>query len=72
MSAGTAKTTVCVAQSVERLDYGHDGPGREVRFPEEARDFSLLHTDQMVSVAHPASYPVGTEGCFPGGKAARA
>jgi hypothetical protein len=34
-----------------------------------ARDFSLLHSVQTGSVAHPASYPVGIWGYFPGGKA---
>jgi hypothetical protein len=32
------------------------------RFPAGARDFSLLHSVQTESVAHPASYPVGTGG----------
>jgi hypothetical protein len=34
--------------------------------------FSLLHIIHIGCVAHPASYPVGTLGCFPGGKAAGA
>jgi hypothetical protein len=40
-----------------------------VPFPAE-QDFSPLHVVQVGSVAHPASYPNGTVGCFPGGKAA--
>jgi hypothetical protein len=40
-----------------------------VRFPAEARDFSLLHSIQTSSGTHPASYPMGTKGPFPGGKA---
>jgi hypothetical protein len=34
-------------------------------------DCSLLHVIQTSSGAHPASYPMGTGGCFHGGKAAR-
>jgi hypothetical protein len=34
--------------------------------------FLLLYVVQTGSGAHPASYPMGTEGFFPGGKAARA
>jgi hypothetical protein len=40
-----------------------------VRFPAGARDFSLLHSVETGSDAHPASYPMGTGGCKPGGKA---
>jgi hypothetical protein len=40
-----------------------------VRFP-EVQDFSLLHSVQTGSGAHPASYQMGTGGSFPGGKAA--
>jgi hypothetical protein len=36
-----------------------------------AGSFSLLHHIQPSSGAHPASYPMGTRGCFPGGKAVR-
>jgi hypothetical protein len=34
--------------------------------------FSLHHRIQKDSGAHPASYPMGTRGSFPGGKAAGA
>jgi hypothetical protein len=37
--------------------YGLDGPGF---------DFSLLHSVQTGSGAHPASYPIGTGGSFAG------
>jgi hypothetical protein len=37
-----------------------------------AENFSLHHCIQNGSVAHPASYPVGTRGSFPGGKVASA
>jgi hypothetical protein len=33
-------------------------------------NFSLHHRIQTGSVAHPTSYPMGTGGSFPGGKAA--
>jgi hypothetical protein len=36
------------------------------------QDFSLLHIVQTGSAAHPASYPMGTGGSFPRGKAAEA
>jgi hypothetical protein len=40
-----------------------------VIFPAGSRDFSLLHSVQTGSGSHPASYPMGTGGCLPGGKA---
>jgi hypothetical protein len=40
-----------------------------VRFPAGAGNFSLNHRVQNGSGAHPASYPMGTRGSFPGGKA---
>jgi hypothetical protein len=42
-----------------------------VRFPAGAGNFSLHHRVQNGSGAHPASYPRGTGGFFPRGKAAR-
>jgi hypothetical protein len=39
---------------------------------EAAGNFSLHHRVQNGSGAHPASYPMGTRGFFPGGKAAGA
>jgi hypothetical protein len=32
------------------------------------QEFSLLHNVQTDTGAHPASYPMGTGGSFPGGK----
>jgi hypothetical protein len=52
--------------------YGVDGRGIGVRFPAGTRDFSLFHSVQTGSGADTASYPVGTEGSFPGSKAAGA
>jgi hypothetical protein len=50
-------------------DYGLDDRAIEIRSPTGTVDFSCspcVHTD---SGAHPASYPMGTGGPFPGGKA---
>jgi hypothetical protein len=41
--------------------------GSRVRFLAGAENFSLHHLVQNGSGAHPASYPVGTKGSFPGG-----
>jgi hypothetical protein len=43
-----------------------------VRVPVRTGNFSLHHRVQTGSGAHPACYPMGTRGSFPGGKAARA
>jgi hypothetical protein len=40
-----------------------------VRFPAGGGNFFLHHRFQNGSGAHPASYPMGTRGSFPGGKA---
>jgi hypothetical protein len=52
------------------LGYGLDDQGCWVRFSVGAGNFSLHHRVQNGSGAHPASYPVGIRGFFPGGKAA--
>jgi hypothetical protein len=54
------------------LGYRLDDRGSRIRFPAGAGNFSLHHRVQNGSGAHPASYPVGTGGSFPGGKAAEA
>jgi hypothetical protein len=54
------------------LGYGLDDQGSRVGFPEGAGNFSLHHRVQNGSEAHPASYPMGTRGSFPEGKAAEA
>jgi hypothetical protein len=61
---------VVIAQSVQRQGYGLDDRGSRVRNPAEAGNFSLHHRVQNGSGAHPASYPMGTGGSLPGGKAA--
>jgi hypothetical protein len=50
------------------LGYGLDDRGSRVRFPAGGGNFSLHHRVQNVSGAHPASYPMGTRGSFPGVK----
>jgi len=48
-----------------------DGPDdREVRVPARDENFTLQHRFQIDSIAHPASYLMGTRGSFPGGEAA--
>jgi hypothetical protein len=54
------------------LCYGLDDRGSSVRFPAGAGNFSLSRRVQNGSGAHPASYPMGTRGSFPGGKASGA
>jgi hypothetical protein len=43
--------------------------GSRVRFPAGAGNFSLHQRFQNGSGVHPTSYPMGTRGSFPGGKA---
>jgi hypothetical protein len=50
-------------------DYGLDDRAIEVRSPTGAEDFSSSPCVQTGSGTHPASYPMGTGGTFPGGKA---
>jgi hypothetical protein len=54
------------------LDYRLDDWGSRVQFLAGAGNFSLHHCIQNVSGAHPALYPMGTRGSFPGGKSAGA
>jgi hypothetical protein len=49
-------------------DYGLDDRAIEVRSPTGA-DFSSSPCVQTGFGAHPASYPMGTRGSYPGGKA---
>jgi hypothetical protein len=50
------------------LGYRLDDLGSRVWFLVGAGNFSLHHRVQNISGAHPASYPMGTRGSFPGGK----
>jgi hypothetical protein len=52
------------------LGYWLDDRASRVQFPATAGNFSLHRHVQNGSGAHPASYPMGTRGSFPGGKAA--
>jgi hypothetical protein len=49
-------------------DYGLDDWAIDVRSPTGTEDFSSSPCVQTSSGAHPASYPMGTGGPFPGGK----
>jgi hypothetical protein len=51
------------------MGYGLDDRDSRVRFSAGVENFSLHHHVQNDSGAHPASYPMGTSGSFPGGKA---
>jgi hypothetical protein len=66
------KTNVSITGRTKSLGYGLDDRGSRVRFPAGAGNFSLHHRVQNGSGAHPASYPMGTRGPFPGDKAAGA
>jgi hypothetical protein len=50
------------------LGYRLDDRGSTVWFPAGAENFSLHHRLQNGSGTHPASYPMGTRGSFPGVK----
>jgi hypothetical protein len=50
------------------LGYGLEDRGSRVRFPAGVGNFSLHHRVQNGSGTHPASYPMGTRGSFPGVK----
>jgi hypothetical protein len=51
------------------IDVGHGLDGQGL-IPGSGKHLSLLHSVQADYGVHPASYPIGTGGCFPGGKAA--
>jgi hypothetical protein len=54
-----------ISQAIQRRATGWTAG---VRFPREAKDFSLLRTPQTGSGAHPASYSKGSGGSFLGPK----
>jgi hypothetical protein len=54
------------------LGYGLEDRGSRVRFLAGAGNFSLHNRVQNGSGVHPASYPMGTRGSFPGSKVAGA
>jgi hypothetical protein len=53
-----------IAQSVERLATGWTTEGSEFE-SRWGQEFLLLHVVETASEDHPASYPMGTGGCFP-------
>jgi hypothetical protein len=55
----------CGNQVRKALGYGLDDRGSMAQFPAGAGNFSLHHSVQNGSDAHPASYPMGTRGSFP-------
>jgi hypothetical protein len=58
----------CLGSSVSIVsDYGLDDRVTGVGYPTEAKDFSSSLCVQTGPGAHPASYPMGTGGPFPGG-----
>jgi hypothetical protein len=70
----TAKQDRSSGSSVSTVTMLRDGqPGLNSRQGQGRKGFlSFRHRVQTYSGAHPASYPVGTRGSFPGGKAAGA
>jgi hypothetical protein len=66
ISHGTDPGGAAVVQAVQCLTTGWT---IGVRSPTGAKDFSSSPCVQTGSEAHPASYPMGTAGPFPGGKA---
>jgi hypothetical protein len=67
LAAKSRDSSVCI-----KLGYGLDDWGSGVRLLAGAGNFSLHHRVQNGSGAHPASYPTGIRGSFPGVKAAGA
>jgi len=61
-----------VTNSGIATDYGLDDRMIRVRILAGSGNFSLRHSVKTGSAAHSASYPMGTEGSFPAGKAIRA
>jgi hypothetical protein len=55
-----------------KMGYGLDSQGNEFRFSSGVKRFPLLYSVHTGSGTHPASYLMGTRGCFSGDKAAGA
>jgi hypothetical protein len=66
----SGKIESCDSSVAIATDYGLDDWDSRVLFPVGAGNLSLHHHVQTSSEAHPASYPGGTRGSFPAGKAA--
>jgi hypothetical protein len=56
--------------SLDSIVTGYELDGRPRSCPGRVNNFTLLYSIQTGSGAHPASYPIGTGGSFPRGKAA--
>jgi hypothetical protein len=69
MSTDCSKSEIYTLHSA---GLGLDDQGSRVRLPAGAANFSLHQRVQNGSGAHPDSYPMGTGGSFPEGKAAEA
>jgi hypothetical protein len=65
----THSATIIYTDIYIALGYGLDDLGSGVRFTAGAGNFSFHHRIQKGSGTHPASYPMGTRGSFPGDKA---
>jgi hypothetical protein len=70
-SANIVSICFCRAAIAQPVWWRATGRMAGVRFLEWAKYFSLLNSSQTGSGAHEASYPMGTVGYFPRGKAAR-
>jgi hypothetical protein len=63
--------SVCQAGMAQWCSAGLDDWGGGIQIPVGAGNFSPHHHIQTGSGTHPASYPMGTKGSFPGGEVAR-
>jgi hypothetical protein len=63
----------CGGYGVVSIATGYGLDNRGIKFESQyGQEFSFLHIVQTGSGVHPASYPMGTGGSFPRGKAAGA
>jgi hypothetical protein len=65
----TSSIHLCLGLPLLLVEYSR---GSRLRFQAVTGNFSFHHRVHNGSGAHPASYPMGTRGSFPGGKAAGA
>jgi hypothetical protein len=70
--AGTSFFATASRRAVIVLGYRLYDQDSRAQFPAGAGNISLHHHIQNGSGTHPASYPMGTRGSFPGVKAAGA
>jgi hypothetical protein len=67
-----SRREICDSSVGIATGYGLDDRMMGVQFPAGAGNFPRRRHVQTGSGTHPASYPMGTEGFFPGSKAAGA